>query len=125
MPNIENMSKVLVSLMPQQNEMLERMIEKMGYSSRSDAIRQAIRAHYQQIFPAYREIHERKESEKQKIENMTNEEYVEYEFAGLPYEMVNSADGKEVLFVSPKNPAFRMSFELAKIKNFTRNDLGW
>lgn len=78
----QNLIRKVVKVHPQQQQMLDIIIEKWGYTSESEVVRAAIAFFYKKWDPAYLQPSSREKErleqqrEAQKMENMPNEDFV-------------------------------------------------
>lgn len=133
-PNAPKKKLVTFSISEENIREIEELINTKKFPSKSEIVRQAITAlHWdkvESIKPALYAENEAKRialkekgiSEKQRLENMTDEEYAQEEFIdklGGYAEITDSADGRILKVTHPNDPGFVYKILLVKIKDFT------
>lgn len=92
-------------------EKIESMIAEDGFVSKSEVIRQAVRALFKQLHPYYKEIREKSESEKERIAKMSEEEYLAEMFAGIGYETVQE-NSETMISFKHKDPNIPVTWKV-------------
>lgn len=111
--------KVTFSLTEEAIEILNQIYRYGPFGSRSEAVRHCI---INNGIADYKLKNREKMSEKERKENMTNEEYLHEEFAEANYELVEAPAGTEVLFTHHKpNMGRTARIPLKEVKNINRD----